>query len=169
MTPADKNAAHSAPARPGKSWAKRFWRAFWIAFLAASLAYAWYSFYAPANDVAWADDLDAARSAAVAADRPMMLFFTASWCSPCRIMKREVFADGAVARAINAGVVPVMIHAEEPGADAVFEHYQVGGTPVTIFTDPQGAVIDYGVGRMAKAEFLAMLGGLDARRAASSP
>jgi protein disulfide-isomerase len=28
---------------------------FWLTFLVASLGYAWYSFYAPSNRIAWAD------------------------------------------------------------------------------------------------------------------
>lgn len=122
-----------------------------------SLCFAWYSFYVPSNDVVWADDITSARELATQSGENMLLFFTAEWCVPCRIMKREVFADQEVMTAINAQVVPVMIHADDPGADEVFSQYKVGGTPITIFTDPQGNVLDYAVGRIGKTEFLEML------------
>lgn len=133
------------------------WRWFWLTFLMGSLCYAWYSFYVPSNDVVWADDITSARELATQSGENMLLFFTAEWCVPCRIMKREVFADQEVMTAINAQVVPVMIHADDPGADEVFSQYNVGGTPITIFTDPQGNVLDYAVGRIGKTEFLEML------------
>jgi protein disulfide-isomerase len=154
------NENDNAPSATVRKASHPFWRIFWLAFLVASLAYAWYSFYVPANDVAWARDFDAAQTLAAESDRPLLLFFTAEWCVPCRVMKREVFADHEVARAINASVVPVMLYAGEPGTDAVFARYQVGGTPVTIFTDPAGTVLDYEVGRIGKERFLGMLGDL---------
>lgn len=86
-----------------------------------------------------------------------MLFFTADWCVPCRIMKREVFADRETMTAINAQVVPVMIHADDPGGQELFSQYKIGGTPVTIFTDPKGNVIDYAVGKIGKMAFREML------------
>jgi protein disulfide-isomerase len=136
------------------------WRLFWLTFLVASLGYAGYSFYVPSNDVVWADDTESARQLASDSDKPVMMFFTATWCVPCRIMKREVFADPKVARAINAEVVPVMVYADSPGGDALFDQYNVGGTPITIFTDSSGNVLDYAVGGIGKDEFMDMLGNL---------
>jgi protein disulfide-isomerase len=149
----------ASKAAKGKS--HPFWRWFWLTFLVASLGYAWYSFYVPSNDVVWADDIASARQLATESGKNMLLFFTAEWCVPCRIMKRQVFADQEVMTAINAQVVPVMIYADDPGAEEVFRRYKVGGTPVTIFTDPEGNVLDYAVGRIEKTEFLEMLGDLD--------
>ena len=134
---------------------------FWLSFLVLSLAYAWYSFYVPSNDVAWAENIASARETAAETDKPMLLFFTADWCVPCRIMKREVFSDHGVARAINAAAVPVMIYEGDPGGDEAFRKYRVGGTPVTILTDSHGTVLDYAVGRIGKAEFMELLERID--------
>ena len=134
-----------------------FWRWFWLSFLVGSLAYAWHSFYVPSNDVDWADDITSARKTAIESGKPMLMFFTAEWCVPCRIMKREVFADPEVMTKINANVIPVMIYEGEPGANEAFKQYNVKGTPITILTDSQGEVIDYAVGGIDKAEFLKLL------------
>lgn len=134
-----------------------FWRWFWLIFLFASLGYAWHSFYVPSNDVNWADDIASARQSASESEKPVMMFFTAEWCVPCRIMKREVFADPEVMTAINGKVVPVMIYPGDPGADAAAKRYNVKGTPITIFTDSQGTVLDYAVGGIGKSKFLEML------------
>jgi protein disulfide-isomerase len=77
-------------------------------------------------------------------------------------MKREVFADKEVMKAINSQVVPVMIDVDDPDAEELLKHYKVGGTPITIFTDPQGKVIDYAVGKIGKTKFLEMLENLGA-------
>ena len=145
------------PTNAAKNRSHPFWRWFWLTVLVGSLGYAWYSFYVPSNDVVWADDFASAQQQATDSGKNMLLFFTAEWCVPCRIMKREVFADEEVMTAINAQVVSLMVYADDPGASEVFKRYQVGGTPVTIFTDPQGNVLDYAVGKIGKAEFLDML------------
>lgn len=134
-----------------------FWRFFWLSFLVVSLAYAWYSFYAPSNDVAWAENMTAAQEIANDSDKEIMLFFTGKWCSPCRIMKREVFADKEVTKAINSQVVPVIIDVDDPKAAEIVKRYNAGMTPITIFTDEQGEVIDYATGKIGKTQFLEML------------
>ena len=138
-----------------------FWQWFWLSFLVVSLAYAWYSFYVPSNDVAWADNLAAAQEFADGSDKNMMLFFTGTWCVPCRIMKREVFADNEVMEAINSQVIPIMIDVDDPDAEEIVKYYNAGVTPLTIFTDHKGNVLDYAVGKMGKSEFLEMLANLD--------
>ena len=140
-----------------------FWRVFWLTFLVASLGYAWYSFYVPSNDVVWAGNMTEARKLATDSDKNILLFFTGEWCVPCRIMKREVFADEEVMKAINAQVVPVMIDIDDPNAEEIVKQYKIGGTPITIFTDPRGKVLDYAVGKIDKAEFLKMLENIGSR------
>jgi protein disulfide-isomerase len=110
--------------------------------------------------VVWAEDIASAREVASESGKPVMLFFTATWCVPCRIMKREVFANAEVMKAINSKVVPVMVYEDSPGGEAAFSQYNVEGTPITIFTDSSGQVLDYAVGGMEKAEFMEMLGNL---------
>ncbi len=108
-------------------------------------------------DVVWVDDVAAARRMAAGSGKNILLFFTADWCVPCRIMKRQVFADPVVTAEINASVVPVVVSAGSNGADEVFGQYEIRGTPVAMFTDSQGKVLDYAVGKIGKAEFLGML------------
>ncbi len=134
-----------------------FWQVFWLTFLVASLGYAWYSFYVPSNDVVWAEDMPTAQQLASKSDKNILLFFTGEWCVPCRIMKREVFADEEVLKAINANLVPVMIDVDDPDAQELVKQYNIGGTPITIFTDAQGKVLDYAVGKIGKEKFLEML------------
>lgn len=134
-----------------------FWRVFWLSFLIVGLIYAWYSFYVPSNEVVWAEDFASAKQLASESGKPMLLFFTAEWCVPCRIMKREVFADKDVMRAINAKLVPLMIYEDDPGGDELFKRYNIEGTPITVVTDSEGKVINYAVGGIGKSEFLRLI------------
>ncbi|MGJ8696453.1 MAG: thioredoxin family protein [Verrucomicrobiaceae bacterium] len=162
MNDSENISGHSLESASDSSLRKSnpFWRWFWLTFLVVSLGYAWYSFYVPSNEIAWADDVPTAQQLATESDKKVMMFFTAEWCVPCRIMKREVFADEEAMKEINAKVVPVMVYADDSGARELVDRYHVRGTPITIFTNPQGEVLDYAVGQVGKEEFLGMLDGL---------
>jgi protein disulfide-isomerase len=134
-----------------------FWQVFWLTFLVGSLVYAWYSYYVPSNDVAWAENIEEAQKLARESNKDMLLFFTGDWCVPCRIMKREVFADDEVMKAINSQVVPIIIDVDDPNVKDLVERYQAGVTPITLFTDQNGEVLDYAVGKIGKTKFLEML------------
>ncbi|EDP70859.1 probable thiol:disulfide interchange protein [Flavobacteriales bacterium ALC-1] len=142
--------------KPSKKKSHPFWSFFWLTFLVVSLWYAWYSFYAPSNDIAWTNDIESAQKLAHNSDKNIMIFFTAEWCSPCRIMKRQVFADGDVMRAMDAEVVPVEINIDDPNAEALVKQYNIGATPTTIFINPEGKVMNYVVGKVEKTKFLEM-------------
>jgi len=155
--------------QPHRGKVFRFWRCFWIVILVVSLGYAWYCFYAPSNNIAWADDYTSAQQQATQSGKPIILFFTATWCSPCRIMKRNVWADEQVAASVNAAFIPVMIDRDDPDAAAALSRYRVGATPTTIITDPQGKVLEQVEGGMAKTDFLELLGRLDPFAAPLTP
>lgn len=138
-----------------------FWRWFWLTFLVVSLAYAWYSFYAPANDIEWSNDITSSQELTKFSSKNTLVFFTAKWCSPCKIMKREVFADDEVERIINTQVTPVMIDIDSPTTSEIVKYYMASATPTTIILDPQGKILDYAVGKIGKKKFLEMLKGVE--------
>ena len=147
----------SQPHRGKFNW----WRWFWLGTLVVSLGWAWYDFYVPANKVTWAKDYASARQHAAQSGKPMILFFTAKWCVPCRIMKRTVWADEQVEATVNAGFTPVTIDVDDPHAAAALSGYRVGATPTTIITDPHGKVLERVEGGMGKADLLKLLGRLN--------
>jgi protein disulfide-isomerase len=80
----------------------------------------------PTQRIRWRDDLPAALAEARAANKPVLLYFTAEWCGPCQYMKRNVFSDASVGQASEA-YVPVRIdHDARP--DLIVQ-YQVEGMP----------------------------------------
>jgi thioredoxin 1 len=118
----------------------------------------WYVFYVPSNDVVWAADFDTAQRQAAETGRPMVLYFSAEWCTPCRIMRRQVWADREVESIVGAGFVAVTIDVKDTEAKAAaFERYPVGAWPTTVVTDAQGNVLAQAAGGLSKSEFLGLL------------
>lgn len=137
-----------------------FWSFFWLTFLVVSLWYAWYSFYVPSNNEIWSSDIELSKEIANNSNKNILVFFTGKWCSPCRIMKREVLTDSKVMKAIDDKFVRVEINIDDPNSEALVKQYNIGATPTTIFIDPKGNVIDYAVGKVDKSKFLDMLLGI---------
>ena len=144
-----------------KTLSQLFWKWFWLTFLVVSLAYAWYSFYVPSNDIAWDNRITSTEMLTKHTNKNALLFFTADWCVPCRIMKRNVFADKAVMQQVNMEVTPVIIDINNPNTKELVTHYQIGATPTTILVDTEGTVLDYAVGKIEKEKFLEMLNNLN--------
>ena len=136
-----------------------FWPWFWRTFLVVSLAYAWYSFYVPSNEITWAKDYSSAKQSASRTGGPMVLFFTGEWCVPCRIMKRVVWADEEVETIVNEAFIPVMIYVGTPEATDALGQYRIGPTPTTIVTDANGNELRRREGGIGKSEFLELLAG----------
>ena len=137
---------------------KRLSQIFWLSFFVLSLAYAWHCFYAPSNDIAWVGDYAQAKEQSEQSGKPIIHFFTATWCSPCQIMKRTVWADEEVAAVVNDNFIPLMVYADDAEMAGLFTRYQIGATPATLITDSSGTVLDYAVGKVDQSEFLKLLG-----------
>lgn len=134
-----------------------FWKFFWLSFLVLSLAYAWYSFYAPSNEIEWENNISSIEEITNSSNKNTLLFFTWKWCSPCRIMKREVFADKEVEKIVNSKVTPIIIDIDNPNTKEIVNKYKIGATPTTIIIDSNGEVFDYAVGKIDKKKFLEMI------------
>ena len=134
-----------------------FWRCFWLTFLVVSIVVVWYCYYVPSNDIVWAGNYASAQLQAAESGKPMILYFTGKWCVPCRIMKRQVWADQQVATLVNERFVPVAIELDNLENSAVMARYKVSGAPVTIITDPQGNALRWRAGGVGKTEFLELL------------
>jgi len=114
QSPTELSSSDDSGSSPGPKKLFHFWRCFWLTFLVVSLAYAWYSFYVPSNSIAWAADYASAGQQAADSGKPVILYFTGEWCVPCRVMKRQVWADEQVMALVNANFIPVAIDVDNP-------------------------------------------------------
>jgi len=93
-----------------------------------------------ADLVPWGDGLDAAFATAQAEGKPVLLLSAASWCPPCQLMKREVFADPDAARQIADRFVPVRFLDGQTSEAQRMTQQQLGvtGYPTLIVLSPDG-------------------------------
>jgi len=110
---------------------------------------------APSSAVAWRTDMAAALTEARTAHKGVFVDFSASWCPPCIAMKHEVWPDAEVARAINAGYVPLAVDADQD--NGVSARYEVENIPTVLLLDADGRVVKRNNGYLPKSGILRFL------------
>jgi thioredoxin:protein disulfide reductase len=73
--------------------------------------------------------------AALAADRPVMLDFTAAWCAACHELEGRTFTDRrVVARSRDFAAFRVdLTHSDSPEVQALRARFDVTGLPAVLF------------------------------------
>jgi thiol:disulfide interchange protein DsbD len=88
-------------------------------------------------------DFDAAITAGRADGRPVLIDFSADWCTECRLMERTVFANDAVRHRLEG---LRLIRADMTRYDAasrkLMERFDVVGPPTLIFLDAAGREVN---------------------------
>ena len=119
------------------------------------LAYAFWQFSLTLPkpvELAVSHDYKEAQSRAARESKPMLLIFTASWCGPCRYLKKEVYPSADVQR-IADRYIWVMLDVDDHGNRSLHEKYEVHGIPNIVITDSNGRVKNRQVGSSSPAEF----------------
>jgi protein disulfide-isomerase len=95
----------------------------------------------------------------VTSSKPILYDFTADWCAPCQLMKREVFADKKLASMIGDAYTPVRVldrNREDgqnpPAVDALQNRYAIDAFPTLIVVSPKGRAPARQVGYPGKEE-----------------
>ncbi|HXU72089.1 MAG TPA: thioredoxin family protein [Polyangia bacterium] len=78
----------------------------------------------------WRTDVAAAEREAAKTNRPLLVFFSAEWCIPCKEMLRSL-ADREVAALVTRRFVPLFVDVTEdtPAAAALRDRYRVNALP----------------------------------------
>jgi protein disulfide-isomerase len=84
--------------------------------------------------VRWRSDAKAAEREAAKLKRPLLVFFSAEWCMPCKEMMLKSFADADVAALIARRFVPLVVDMtnDDDAAHAVGERYHVRALPTLV-------------------------------------
>ncbi len=90
----------------------------------------------PLELIDWRTNFGTAQQEATAARKPMLVYFTADWCGPCQEMKRTVWTDADVDKAMG-GYVPVKIDVDADEETAY--KFGVNGIPRVQIVYPNGA------------------------------
>jgi thioredoxin 1 len=111
-------------------------------------------YWMPRDLVPWRTDFPAARAEAAAAGKPMLLYFTAEWCGPCQVMRRNVFPEKTVASAMEL-YVPVKIDVDR--TPDIARKYGIESLPQFVHVNQRGEVVRSKTGLMESAEMIEWL------------
>lgn len=89
--------------------------------------------------VEWRDWGPEAFDDAAAADVPVLLSLTATWCDHCHEMDEETYSEPRIAANLNDSFVPVRVDVDRH--PRVRDRYNMGGFPSTVFLAPDGKVL----------------------------
>ena len=70
----------------------------------------------------------------------------ATWCGPCKMLKKNTFTDAAVAEFFNKNFVNVSIDGEKTVGPQLAQRFAIEGYPTLIVTDASGKPLLYSVG-----------------------
>lgn len=119
----------------------------------------------PKASFAWQEDLDKARLEAKDKGLPILLYFTADWCAPCKELARSVFPDPRLAETMRDWV-PVRLDADAQRNAALASEYGISAIPTFIVLDPQGKYVTRQTGPMGVVTMMEWLS--DARERAGA-
>ena len=74
-------------------------------------------------------------------NKPVFIDFYATWCSPCKKLKRTSFKDSKVAAYYNEHFINISIDAESKEGINIASYYGVSSYPTLIITDYNGKKI----------------------------
>jgi protein disulfide-isomerase len=110
----------------------------------------------PAIQIVWRKDLDSALQEAARTGQVVLVFFTADWSSPCRLMSEGTFAVPGVAQYVIQNTIPVKVD-DSKATSPASTRYQIRVYPTVLFLAPWGEPLHMVVEPRPPAELYPLL------------
>src|SRR5579862_9845140 len=85
----------------------------------------------------WSDALKEAAKE----NKPVFLDIFATWCGPCKALKKNTFSDKDVAQYFNANFINVELDGEVGDGKALAQQYHIPGYPSLFIMDKNGKLL----------------------------
>jgi thioredoxin:protein disulfide reductase len=91
--------------------------------------------------VAWQPYSDSVLAEARQSNKPVIVDFYATWCTPCRELEEVTFHDLAVVKEATIHFIMIKVDLTKSGIplnEVLLKHYEIKGVPTIVFLTPQG-------------------------------
>lgn len=78
----------------------------------------------------------------------------ASWCGPCKLLKRKTFPDKTAGDFFNKNFINVAVDMEKGDGPALGAKYRVTAYPTLIITDTNGNIVTYTQGYISPKQLI---------------
>lgn len=79
-------------------------------------------------------------------NKPYFIMFSASWCSPCKRIKKEIFTHPKIASLANEHFLVFEVDIESFDGLEINNEFKVSQLPTILFFDPKGKLTDKATG-----------------------
>lgn len=88
--------------------------------------------------------------------KPIFIDIYATWCGPCKMLKRNTFKDKDVSAYFNEHFINASFDGEDGDGDMLAKKFAITGYPTLIFLDYNGNILKQATGYYPSDDFLAL-------------